>query len=128
MFRLVKVLNGNNQCEVFKVNYLPSATIVPGCALACSNGKMTNSNATVCPEYISLGVDEDSSFVNAIVVTEDMIFKVEYTGTTDPLVGMSVGLSNHIGKTDAVTYNTSGKGKIVEIDDDKAFVYVRFRK
>ena len=88
---------------------------------------MNNSNATVCPEYISLGVNEDSDSVNAIVVTEDMIFKVEYVGTTQPLIGMSVGLSNHTGKTDAVTYNTSGKGKIVEIDDEN-FVYVRFRK
>ena len=128
MFRLVKVINGNNQCEVFKLRPLPTATIIPGCTLACSSGMVTNSSATVCPEYVALGTDSISGFVNAIVVTEDMIFKVEYTGTTDPLVGMSVGLANHNGKTDAVTYNTSGKGKIVEIDDDKAFVYVRFRK
>lgn len=128
MFRLVKVINGNNQCEVFKLKALSSATIIPGCALSCSNGKLTNSTATTCPEYISLGTDSISGFVSAIVVTENMLFKVEYAGTTDPLVGMSVGLTNHTGKTDAVTYNTSGKGKIVEIDDNKEYVYVRFRK
>jgi hypothetical protein len=127
MFRLVKNINGNTQCEVFKINYISSATIVPGCALTCSSGKMSTSTATVFPEYISLGIDEDSSSVNAMVVTEDMIFKVEYIGTTSPLIGMNVGPTNHIAKADAVTYNTSGKGKIVEIGDEN-FVYVRFRK
>ena len=129
MFRLVKVLNGNNQCDVYKIKASPSANIKPGYALICANGMVTNATATICPEYIALGNDiNDTERVNAMVITEDMIFKVEYTGATAPLVGMTVGMSNYTGKMDAVTYNTSGKGKIIAIDDNGSLVYVRFRK
>jgi hypothetical protein len=129
MFRLVKVLNGNNQYDVYKIKASPSANIKPGHALICTNGMLSNATVTICPEYIALGNDvNDTERVNAMVVTEDMIFKVEYTGSTVPLIGMTVGLSNHNGKMDAVTYNTSGKGRIVAIDDNGALVYVRFRK
>ncbi|MBQ7343253.1 MAG: hypothetical protein IJW53_00645 [Clostridia bacterium] len=129
MFRLVKVLNGNNQCEVYKIKPSPSANISPGCALIIASGMVTNSTATMCPEYIALG-EEDNALgrVNVMVVTEDMVFKVEFTGTTSPLVGMTVGLSNYTGKMDGVTYNTSGKGRIVAVDDTGKYVYVRFRK
>jgi len=129
MFRLVKVLNGNNQCDIFKIKSSVTASIIPGCALVCSNGALANATATVCPDYVALGKDtKEKGIIDAMVVTEDMIFKVEYTGTTTPLVGMTVGISNHKGKMDGVTYNTSGKGKIVAIDDGGTHVYVRFRK
>ncbi len=129
MFRLVKVLNGNNQCEVYKIKVSPSANVRPGCALICTSGMVANATATMCPEYVALGEDVNAlGRVNAMVVTEDMVFKVEFTGTTSPLVGMTVGLSNYTGKMDGVTYNTSGKGRIVAVDDTGKYVYVRFRK
>ena len=82
------------------------------------------------PDYISLSGNEDApgDTVDAMFVTEDMVFKVEYTGAAAPYVGMSVGLSTSKYKMDSVTSNTSGKGSILGLDDDKKLVYVRFRK
>ena len=130
MFRLVKVINGNNQFEAVRLGFNASATFGPGCALTCSSGVLGNPTSTSVPEYISLsGNDtEGCKRVDAMLVTEDMIFKVEYTGSSTPLQGMTVGLSTMKYKMDAVTYNSSGKGIIVGIDDDKNYVYVRFRK
>lgn len=130
MFRLVKVLNGNNQCEISRLDYAESAVIGPGCALTCTSGALALASSTAMPDYISLtgNIDESRSKIDAMLVTEDMIFKVEFTGTTPPLVGMSVGLSTTKNKMDSVTYNSSGKGKIVDIDDDRKIVYVKFRK
>ena len=130
MFRLVKVINGNNQFEAVKLGFADSASFGPGCALICSGGVLSSANGTSLPEYISLsGNDEEGkSKVDAMIVTEDMVFKVEYTGSNTPTQGMSVGLSTYKHKMDAVTYNSSGKGIIVGVDDDKKSVYVRFRK
>lgn len=130
MFRLIKVLNGNNQCETIKFPYDPSATITYGSALICSNGNLTNPSGTALPEFISVCDKNDSTknTIDAILVTEDMIFKVEYTGNITPYVGMSVGIAAHKGKSDGVTNNSSGKGLIVGIEDDKKLVHVRFRK
>ena len=130
MFRLVKVLNGNNQCEISKLDYEASAVIAPGCALTCTNGAASLASSTAMPDYISLtgNIDEARHKIDAMLVTEDMIFKVEYNGNTTPLIGMPVGLSTTKNKMDSVTYNSSGKGKIVEIEDDQKMVYVKFRK
>ena len=57
-----------------------------------------------------------------------MVFKVEYTGTTVPYVGMAVSLSTGKYKMDSVTNNSSGKGVILALEDDKKLVHVRFRK
>ena len=130
MFRLVKVLNANNQCTVAKLKFNSNAIIGPGCALSCSSGLLLSAVNTTMPDYISLTSNEDPSCktVDAMFVTEDMVFKVEYTGSTTPYTGMSVGLSTNKYKMDSVTNNTSGKGTILEVEDDKKFVYVRFRK
>ena len=130
MFRLVKVLNSNNQCEVAKLKFNASANITPGCALSCSSGSLTHSANTSMPDYISLSSNNDPSIktIDAMFVTEDMVFKVEYVGNTEPYVGMGVGLATKKNKTDSVTYNSSGKGVILGVDDDKKLVYVRFRK
>ena len=129
MFRLVKVLNGNNQCDIFKIKSSVTASIIPGCALVCSNGALANATATVCPDYVALGKDtKEKGIIDAMVVTEDMIFKVEYTGTTVPYVGMAVSLSTGKYKMDSVTNNSSGKGVILALEDDKKLVHVRFRK
>ena len=131
MFRLVKVLNGNNQCDVIKLNFAQSTVIDMGCALICSSGNATSAtSATSIPEFISLSSNKDASCkkIDAIVVTTDMVFKVEYTGSISPTIGMSVGLSTLKSKMDAVTYNSSGKGTIIGMEDDKKLVYVRFQK
>lgn len=130
MFRLVKVLNGNNQCEISRLDYADSTVIGPGCALTCSSGALTLASGTAMPDYISLtgNIDEPRNKIDAMLVTEDMIFKVEFTGTTPPLMGMNVGISTIKNKMDSVTYNSSGKGRIVDIDDDRKLVYVKFRK
>ena len=130
MFRLVKVLNGNNQCEISKLDYSESAVIGPGCALTCTNGTANLASSTAMPDYISLtgNIDEARKKIDAMLVTEDMIFKVEYTGSSIPQIGMAVGISTSKNKMDSVTYNSSGKGRIIEIDDDQKMVYVKFRK
>lgn len=130
MFRLVKVLNGNTQYEVVKLHYISSSPISVGCALSCSNGNTSNASATVIPDYISMTDSESAKdrMIDGMLINEDMVFKVEFTGTAVPTVGMSVGLANHISKMDAVAYNSSGKGKIIGIEDDGKYVYVKFRK
>ena len=130
MFRLVKVLNSNNQCTVAKLKYNPATTIGPGCALSCLSGILSTPSNASMPDYISLIGNEGltSDTIDAMFVTEDMVFKVEYTGSTAPYVGMSVGLSTSKYKMDSVTSNTSGKGSILALEDDKKLVYVRFRK
>ena len=130
MFRLVKVLNGNTQSSVSRLKHSIAATITPGCALSCLSGVLSTCVNTAMPDYIALTSNADPSVdtVDAMFVTEDMIFKVEYIGTTPPYVGMSVGLSNDQYKADSVINNASGKGSILALDDDKKLVYVRFRK
>lgn len=130
MFRLVKVLNGNNQCEVQRIPNGSSITVSPGNALICSGGNAAVPGATVAPEYISMAnsINPKSNKIDAMLVTEDMVFKVELTGTIAPTIGMSVGLSTHKSQMDAVTFNTNGKGTVIDVDDDGKTVYVRFRK
>lgn len=130
MFRLVKVLNGNNQYEVMKLGFNASDTIVPGCALTCSNGKVTPASSTAMPDYVALTGSEGALLeqVDAMYITEDMVFKVEFTGSVTPTLGMNVAIANGKYKSDSVSYNSSGKGSIIGIEDDKKYVYVRFRK
>ncbi len=130
MFRLVKVLNSNNQCEVSRLKISTTANFGPGCALTCSSGSLSSAAVAMMPDYISMvGSNEaEDGKVDAMFVTEDMVFKVEYTGTTAPYPGMTVGLSTKKQKMDSVTYSTSGKGTIVAIDDTPTLVYVRFRR
>ena len=130
MFRLVKVLNGNNQCEIQQLSNNSSVATNLGCALLCTNGNVATPTANVAPDYISMGapISSKSKKINAMLVTEEMVFKVEFTGTTKPAVGMAVGLSTKEHKMDSVTYNANGKGNIIGIDDDSKLVYVRFRK
>ena len=129
MFRFIKVLNGNAQADVhlLKCN---SNTFVLGEALVCTGGLATSPSANAAPDYISLTRNylTHHQKLDAIVVTENSVFKVEYTGTVTPYVGMPVGLSTYNSKMDAVTYNTNGKGIVLKVSDDAKFVYVRFRK
>ena len=130
MFRLVKVINGNNQYETVQLKLNSSATFGKGCALTSNSGNASTPSATASPEYISItGIKESvNGKIQAMVVTEDMVFKVELTGTSTPYIGMLVGLSTHKDKMDAVSYNSNGKGVVLAIEDNKKFVYVRFRK
>ena len=130
MFRLVKVLNGNNQCEITKLKFSSSAVIRRGCALTCSSGLALPVTSNVMPDYIALdsNMNKELKSVDAIYVTEDMIFKVEYAGNTEPYLNMAVGITTLNYKMDSVTPNSNGKGVVVGIDDDKKFVYVRFHR
>lgn len=130
MFRLVKVLNGNIQHETQKLAFGSTMSIGQGCALVCNNGSASTPSATAFPEYISLQSNSDPNLkkINTMLVTEDMIFKVEITGSAKPSLGMTVALATKDYKMDAVTYNSSGKGTIVALDDEPELVYVRFRK
>ena len=107
-----------------------TANFGPGCALTCSSGSLSSAAVAMMPDYISMvGSNEaEDGKVDAMFVTEDMVFKVEYTGATAPYPGMTVGLSTKKQKMDSVTYSTSGKGTIVAIDDTPTLVYVRFRR
>ncbi len=130
MFRLVKVLNSNNQCEVSRLKVASAANFGPGCALTCTSGSLTSAATAMMPDYISLtsSNEAEGGKLDAMFVTEDMVFKVEYTGSSTPYAGMSVGLSTVKYKMDSVTSNTNGKGVILSVDDDPSLVYVRFRR
>ena len=130
MFRLVKVLNSNNQCEVSRLKIASAANFGPGCALTCSSGSLSSAAVAMMPDYISMvgSNDAEDGKIDAMFVTEDMVFKVEFTGTTAPYPGMTVGLSTKKQKMDSVTHSTTGKGMIIAVDDNPNLVYVRFRR
>ena len=130
MFRLVKVLHGNNQYEAQRLPFGASVNIAPGCALSCQGGTLAVPTATAMPDYIAISSSNRSTNkkIDAMLVTEDMVFKVEITGTVTPTLGMSVGLSTKEYKMDAVTYNANGKGTVIGIDSATGLVYVKFRK
>lgn len=130
MFRLVKIINNNTAAETQLVPKKYDATYTRGEALISTNSGAAMPTATSSPDYIFISMNHDHNYnkINVQLVTEDSVFKVEYTGNVTPYKGMSVGLATHTLNMDAVTYNTSGKGTIMDIDDDKRFVYVRFRK
>ena len=128
MFRLVKVLNGNNQYEAYRLGFVSNMVIEPGCALMCSGGNVAVPSATAMPNYIALSRNSyGKKKIEAMLVTEDMVFLVEFTGSVDPTIGMSVGLTTKTYKMDAVTYNSNGKGTIIGIGDNR-MVYVTFHK
>ena len=129
MFRLVKVLNGNTQADIHLIPD-PDTSFSLGNAVVCHNNKTEKVPATGLPEYIILGRNyvTHKGFVAAQLITEDSIFKVEYTGSVKPYVGMPVGISTYITGSDAVTYNINGKGSVTRVDNNSGLVYVRFRK
>ena len=131
MFRLVKVLNANNQCETVKLNSNASLQVGKGCGLTYTNGALAFPTAAQAPEDIALiGSDEIDAGekIDVMIVTENMVFKVEYSGSVTPFVGMPVGLATVQNKMDAVTYNSGGKGIVIGVEDDRKSVYVRFNK
>ena len=130
MFRLIKVINSHNQCEVKRLPFNNSFTVGKGCAILCANGTATQPTATQSPDYITLTSSEESDgkWLDAMMITEDMVFKVEYSGSEAPFMGMPVGLATVKYKMDAVSHNSSGKAVILNVDDDKRYVYVSFRK
>ena len=129
MFRLVKVINGNNQYEVVKIKVNSSDTVKPGCALTCNSSVASPTSSASSPDYIAImGNDNGATRIDAMPVTEDMIFKVEFTGSVTPVIGMNVAIANGKYKSDSVNYNSSGKGTVLGVDDDEKLVYVRFRK
>lgn len=130
MFRLVKVMNGDNKFEATRIKYADNVNIEPGCALICTNGVLSAPASTSTPAYVSLSSNHDrrKRQIDAMIVTEDMVFKVEFTGSMTPQIGMIVGLSMINNKMDAVTYNTNGKGTIIGIEAENNMVYVIFNK
>lgn len=130
MFRLVKVLNSQTQCETQFIKCTSSYLVGPGCAVALSSGVASQPSASSAPEFIALSSNADLAVkkIPVILVTEDMVFKVEYSGNAEPTVGMTVGLGTIDYKMDSVSYNSSGRGTIIGIDEGKKFVYVKFRK
>lgn len=130
MFRFVKALNGNAQADVHLLKCGSNTFYVLGEALVCTGGTATSPSATTAPDYIALTRNYTTHHkkLDAIVVTENSVFKVEYTGNMTPYVGMPVGLATYMSKIDAVTYNTNGKGTVLGVSDDGKYVYVRFRK
>lgn len=128
MLRLVKVLNSNLQYEVVTLKNTDNIPLDMGCALICVNGTVAPAQCASMPEYISFGHpnDDDYTTVTAMLVTENMIFKTEYTGDTKPHVGMTVGLSKYVYEMDSVCPNKNGKGTVLGVDENNGLVYVRF--
>lgn len=127
MFRLVKTLGGNvcNNLVTFyeKVNGAP----IIGSVVTCTNNVATNTAADGTPDYVYKGLTISGKAHLLSQITNDMIFKVEYVSAMMPKIGMKVSIADYKGKSDAVTYNSSGKGVIVDVENKK-MVYVRFQK
>ena len=130
MFRLVKVLNGYTQGDVKLLKHNKPYGIPCGVAVIYTNQTVSTPSASAKPEYVTLATSYrlKSPRVNAILVTENMIFKVEFIGNSAPAVGMSVGLASSGMEMDSVSYNSNGKGTIIGIERETGLVYVRFSK
>ena len=130
MLRLAKVLNSNFQYEVIKLNNKNLTPFAHGCALVCKDGVAVLATDTEMPEYIAIVGEEEEpcATVNAMLVTDAMVFKTEYVGDTAPYVGMCVGLAKNTCEMDAVTHNENGKGTVLAVDSANKLVYVRFRR
>jgi hypothetical protein len=79
LFRLVQVLNGNTQADIHILpnnNYL----FLPGEAVTVKDGKLISTTSSVAPDYMILSYKSHSRFkkVNAQIVNENSVFKVEY--------------------------------------------------
>ena len=128
MFRLAKVLNSNFQYEVATLKNTDNIPADAGCALICVGGVIAPATCTSMPEYISFGNpnEDDCTTVTAMLVTENMIFKTEYTGDVKPYIGMTVGLSKSVCEMDSVCHDKNGKGTVLDVDESNHLVYVRF--
>ena len=128
MFRLAKVLSSNLQYEVATLKNTDHIPADAGCALICTGGTVAPATRTSMPEYISFGYpdEDDRTTVTAMLVTENMIFKAEYTGDVKPYIGMTVGLSTSDCEMDSVCPDKNGKGTVLGTDENQNLVYVRF--
>ena len=128
MFRLAKVLNSNFQYEVVTLKNTDNIPADAGCALVCVDGVIAPAMCTSMPEFISFGNpnEDDRTTVTAMLVTENMIFKAEYTGDVKPYIGMTVGLSKSVCEMDSVCPDKNGKGTVLGTDENQNLVYVRF--
>ena len=126
MFRLAKIIGSSNTSEeVVNFNIKMNTGINSGSVVSCVNNVLLNTSADAFPDYVFMSVSD--GIKKCYAITENMIFKVEFTSDITPKLGMQVGLSNLFGKADSVAYNTNGKGIIVGIESP-TIVYVKFKK
>ena len=132
MFRLARMLNTSNITEeTVKLQKSPSLAVSAGTALTINLGTLSTATYDAFPDYILTKdtKDESSTKVLAYHVTENMVFKVDYTNAIPPKLGMKVGIySLPDCPSGAVGFNTNGKGMIVDIEPGGKKVYVRFSK
>ena len=133
MFRLVKNIDSSSMCPEYvdvKASKLSSAYF-PGCAIVIKNNEAFTPQASDYPEFIATS-SRSHHFLNqrvdAFHVTENMIFKIDYVSEIVPRVGIPVGLTTKISGMDAVEYNTNGKGRVVALDENGKYVYVKFHE
>ena len=128
MFRLVKILGSSNVHEnPVELNSKINGAIAAGSAVSCTNNVLFNTAADAAPDYIFSRYSIANDKKLCYPVTNDMIFKVEYDSAATPKIGMKVGITSVKNDSDAVTFNSSGKGVIVGIENPN-MVYVRFQK
>ena len=128
MFRLIKTLGNSSINEnVVELGIKVNGAPISGSAVSCTNNIISNTNSDAAPDYIFKSSSASKSTVFCYSVTNDMIFKVEYTSAMTPKIGMKVGIADKNGASDAVAYNSNGKGIIVDVIN-KNMVHVRFQK
>ena len=129
MFRLAKILNTSNASEETVFLTKKSSDPYPmGCALVCTNGSISYAAADSYPDYIVTNDVNSLSRgkIQCFQVTENMVFKVEYTSAIAAKLGMRVGITSSSGSPSTVTFNLNGKGLIVALDENPNIVYVKF--
>lgn len=133
MFRLVKNIdNSTTFPEVIRMeaSRLAYSYTLGGTAIL-KNGNLETPAPSDFPDLVFAASSDRfhrSNIADAFYVTEGMVFKVEYIGTSSPRVGLTVGLAKFLNGMDAVSYNSSGKGLIIAIDENPQYVYVKFHR
>ena len=128
MFRLVKNNYAGNNAPRYEKFSSVGCSFVPKAGAAVDRNGNSLLMATYFPRYI-VAKDYPPTGQDSYLcyeVTEDMVFKVNFIGEGTPAVGKQVGLARAGALMDSVTLNDEGCGRIVGLDENPNYVYVKF--
>lgn len=128
MFRLVKHNYAGNNAPRYEKFSSVGCAFVPKAGAAVERNGNKLIEATYFPRYI-VAKDYPPTGVDTYLcyeVTEHMVFKANFVGEGTPALGKMVGLASTGVLMDAVELNEEGAGRIVGLDENPNYVYVKF--
>ena len=128
MFRLVKQNYAGNNAPRYEKFSSVGCGFIPKAGAAVDRNGNTLIMATYFPRYIvakDYTLNSSDTYL-CYEVTDDMVFKVNFIGEGTPALGKMVGVATSGTLIDAVKLNEEGCGRIVGLDENPDYVYVKF--